>query len=107
MSNENEDQQAALSDLDTFVQGPTDQAPEQVVEDAPLTDSAPVEEVENDSTEKPVEDGFQKRINKVTADKYSAIRERDELKKRLAEFEAKPAPDLVAPTLEQHDFDKL
>lgn len=103
MSNVNEDQQAALSDLDTFVQGPIDQAPEQVVEDTPITDSAPVEEVEKDLVEPTETDGVQKRFNKLTKKAYDQERRGDRLQAELDKLNKKP--DLVEPTLEQHDFD--
>jgi hypothetical protein len=66
------------------------------------TESAP-EKVE----EAPKEDGFQKRINKVTADKYAEKRRADELQRKLDEALAKPvnADQGKMPTLEDHDFD--
>lgn len=87
-------EQAALED-DPIVE------PVEVVEE--LADSAPVI-VE----EKPVEDGFQKRINKVTADKYAEKRRADDLQRRIDEMAAaKPAAVQTAgPKLEDFDFDE-
>ena len=72
------------------------------------TDSATVTEAEETETleaEKPKEDGFQKRIDKVTADKYAEKRRADELQKWKDEQLAKQA-ELKKPTLEQHDYDE-
>ena len=73
-------------------------------------ESATVETVESATTKeevKPVEDGFQKRINKVTADKYAEQRRADELQRKLDEMQAKPAETVTgAPTLEAHDYDE-
>ena len=92
------------------------------VEDTPLLDpltgqelvneeveATPVESATTDDatqaeTEQPKEDGFQKRINKVTAAKYAAERRAEELERKVRELEtAKPAKP--APTLEDFDFD--
>ena len=64
------------------------------------TDSAPVVE------EAPKEDGFQKRINKVTADKYEQQRRADDLQQKLDEMQAKPAEAGAAPKLEEFDYDE-
>ena len=98
----------------------TEASAAQVVEDVlldPLTgqelvgdspEIAPVESATTDDTpevEPPKEDGFQKRINKVTAAKYAAERRAEELERKLKELEtAKPAKP--APTLEDFDFDE-
>jgi len=54
--------------------------------------------------------GFQKRINDITAKRYQAERERDELQKRIAEFETqsqvKPVTKLVAPSLPDDMYDR-
>ena len=69
-------------------------------ESAPATDSEPVAE----PTE---EDGVQKRINKITADKYAEKRRADALEKRLSELEASnKAPEAAEPKLEDFDFDE-
>ena len=100
----------------------TEASAAQVVEDVlldPLTgqelvgdspEIAPVESATTDDApqaepEPPKEDGFQKRINKVTAAKYAAERRAEELERKLKELEtAKPAKP--APTLEDFDFDE-
>ena len=69
-------------------------------ESAPAPDSEPVAE----PTE---EDGVQKRINKITADKYAEKRRADALEKRLSELEAQnKAPEAAEPKLEDFDFDE-
>ena len=81
---------------------------ELVMDDA--TEAAPVESATTDDTpevepEAPKEDGFQKRINKVTAAKYAAERRAEELERKVQELEkAKPAK--AAPKLEDFDFDE-
>lgn len=74
-----------------------DDAPAAPVDSAP-TEDAPVAEPAK-------EDGFQKRINKVTADKYAEKRRADELERKLKELEGNKPPE-AAPTLEGHDFDE-
>lgn len=59
-----------------------------------------------DEPAKPKEDGYQKRINKVTADKYEQQRRADAAEAKLKELEAKAAPS-AAPTLEDFDFDDV
>lgn len=103
MSDEN---QAALVDpLDAFVQG-DDQTPAEAPTETTATESAPVEAKE------PKEDGVQKRMNKITADKHDERRKReasdkraDDLQAKLDELEAKK-PTLTEPTLEQHGYDE-
>lgn len=69
--------------------------------DVEQTDSAPVAE------EAPKEDGFQKRINKVTADKYTEKRRADAAEDELAKLRAAtPATVSKAPTLEEFDHDE-
>lgn len=68
--------------------------------DSATTDDAPIDT----PTPANAEDGFQKRINKVTADKYAEKRRADELAQRVKELEAAKAPE-KAPTLEDFDFD--
>lgn len=68
------------------------------------TDSAPVEDVEEETPL--VEDGFQKRINKVTADKHDAIRRAEKLQRELDDIKGGPAePDIKKPKLEDFDYD--
>ncbi len=56
--------------------------------------------------EAPKEDGFQKRINKVTADKYAEKRRADELQRKIDEMQAAPKQTSKAPTLEEFDHDE-
>ena len=65
------------------------------------TESAPVK-----AEEAPKEDGFQKRINKVTADKYEQQRRADDLQRQLDEVQAKPKEVVAAPKLEDFDHDE-
>ena len=53
------------------------------------------------------EDGFQKRINKVTADKYTEKRRADKLEQELEELRAKtPVMPGAAPKIEDFDYDE-
>ena len=83
---------------------PLDPEPEQVEAVASEAPEASAPQAED----KPVEsDGFQKRINKVTAEKYTAQREAKALQDRIAVLEAAtPTPVEKAPTLEDHDYDE-
>ncbi len=65
-----------------------------------ITESAPVVE------EAPKEDGFQKRINKVTADKYEQQRRADDLQRQLDEVQKAPKQAGDAPKLEDFDHDE-
>lgn len=105
-------QQAAQVDpLDAFVQEAIDQDSQQEQVDTPLVESAPTEEVKAEEVpasqdEKPAEDGFQKRINKVTADKYAEKRRADDLQAQLDKLSNTPSQEQVkAPTLEDPDID--
>lgn len=107
MSDEN---QAALEPQDTFVIDGGDQTSEQVVEEAQSTESAPVDNANEEPEVKP--DGVQSRINKITADKHEERRKReaeskraDELQRKLDDIEAKK-PTLSKPELEDHDYDE-
>ncbi len=84
---------------------PLDPVPEQVNESV---ESETPEASAPQADDKPVEnDGFQKRINKVTAEKYTAQREAKALQERIAQLEAAvPKPEVKAPTLEDHDYDE-
>ena len=109
MSN-NENPAAQVDPLDAFVQEAIDQAPAQEQASEPLVESAPAEEVPAEETavsEKPASDGFQTRINKVTAAKYTAIRERDALQAKLDALNNTPSNEQAkAPTLEEHEYDE-
>lgn len=109
-----ETNQAAQADpLDAFVQEAIDQDSGQSEAETPIVESAPTEEeVKQEVTEvvKPTEDGnqdgFQKRINKVTAGKYAAERERDALQAKLDALNKAPVSEPTkAPTLEDSDID--
>jgi len=103
----NENNAAQADPLDTFVQEAIDQGSVQESAESQTTESAPVEDTkETNSTEaeKPTEDGFQKRINKVTKKAYDQERRADELQKKLDELNKKP--ELVKPKLEDHDYDE-
>jgi hypothetical protein len=85
---------------------PLDPAPEQVnesVESETPEASAPQAE------DKPVEnDGFQKRINKVTAEKYAEKRKAEALQRQIDDMKAAAPqqPEVKAPTLEDFDYDE-
>ena len=95
---------AAQDDGITLDGGETVEATEvvtaEVVQETKPSESAP-EDV------KP-EDGFQKRINKVTADKYAEKRRADELQRQLDERNDKPEVQAVkdAPKLEDFEYDQ-
>ena len=93
-----EEQIAALDEV-VEVEINNDQVEDQQTEES-NSESAP----EQEPVEK--EDGFQKRINKVTADKYAEKRRADDLQRRLDEVNANPvATPAKAPTLEEFDHD--
>jgi len=77
---------------------------------APQKDENPaVEKPEQsaDETKPAKEDGFQKRINKVTADKWEATRRADAAEAKLSEMQStQPAKQLVEPKLENFDYDE-
>ena len=85
---------------------------ETVITDIPETIENQEEEKAEESpsesaTETKPEDGFQKRINKVTADKYSEKRRADDLQRQIDELKAKPVETPVkAPTLDEFDHDE-
>jgi len=65
------------------------------------------EVIETPEAEKPKEDGFQKRINKVTADRWEATRRAEAAEAKLAEMQQAPAAkQSVEPKLEDFDFDE-
>ena len=73
-----------------------------------LDDQQPPESAPEQAAQSPADDGqeqINKRIGKITAEKWEAKREADALKKQLAELQQKPAEPETAPTLEQFDFD--
>lgn len=73
----------------------------------PVAESAPAVE----TPPEPVKDRVQERIDKLTREKYDALRERDALSYRLQALEEKPAPPppvapVAAPTLAQFEYDE-
>ena len=95
---------------------PIEQPVEQSEESAPSEGQEEVEEsVEGESTEeaqppqeKEKNSGFQKRINKITADKYRERNRADAAERELQELRSKPpaAPASTAPKLEDFDYDQ-
>ena len=103
MSDEN--QAAPVEPLEAFVQG-DDQTQTEATTEATTTESAPVEDAikpEATEAEKPKEDGFQKRMNKITKKAGEQERRADSLQKQLDEMQK--TPELEEPTLEQHGYD--
>lgn len=78
-------------------------------ESAPQEDESPaVETPEKSAEETPKQDGFQKRINKVTHDKYEQSRRADTAEAKIVELEAKIASNVAPlrePKLEDPDID--
>lgn len=107
-----EDKAAQVDPLDAFVGEALDQDSEQTNKEATPAVSATAKEEDTNKpastdAEKPKEDGFQKRIDKVTADKYAEKRRADELQKKIDALEAaKEKETLVKPKLEDHDYDE-
>lgn len=114
MNDKTKEQKAAPVDsLDDFVNEVLDQDSKQENKDATPAESATAkEEIDTNKpastdAEKPKEDGFQKRIDKVTADKYAEKRRADDLQKKIDALEAaKEKETLVKPKLEDHDYDE-
>lgn len=70
------------------------------------TEESTSESAPEQKPEEKQEDGFQKRINKVTADKYAEKRRADDLQRRLDAVNANPvATPAKAPTIEEFDHD--
>jgi len=105
------EQAAPVSDLDDFVNEVLDQTEEQESKEPAQVDSATTQEVdtpepETTEVEKPPVDGFQKRIDKVTADKYKEKNRADELQKRIDALEAANSEnELKKPKLDDPDID--
>jgi hypothetical protein len=102
--------QAALDPLDVFVNEVLDQDSKQTDEEIKKAESAPVEDAKKEEPasgddKKPKEDGFQKRIDKVTADKYTEKRRADDLQIRIDAFEKSEAKkSLVKPKLDDPEI---
>jgi len=101
---------AAPASVDDFVKQALDQDSKQIEADSQLTDSATVSDNDTGATsteaEKPKEDGFQKRIDKITADKYAEKRRADELQLRIDGLEKAKATDaLKKPKLDDPEID--
>lgn len=91
------EESAALTE-DVTLDAPVDQVTETVEQ----TESASV-----DAESQPQEDGVQKRINKITADKYTEKRRADAAEAELAKLRAEtPVTVSKAPTLEEHEHDE-
>jgi len=100
-----------LTELDQSIKEALEEIPE---ESAPQTEEisepkeveAQADEESEGDDNKPV-DNFQKRINKVTADKWEEKRRADALQKKLDDIEAnKPkSSEVVEPKIEDFDFD--
>lgn len=91
--------------IDGGVEATNDQVNNESEVNAPITESAPVENEAVQEAEKPT-DNFQTRINKVTADKYAEKRRADELQAKLDQLNNKPVEkEAKAPTLEDHEYD--
>jgi len=76
--------------------------------DPKVDDQQPPESAPEQAAQSPADDGqeqINKRIGKITAEKWEAKREADALKKQLTELQQKPAEPEAAPTLEQFEFD--
>lgn len=83
----------------TELQNPEVAEPEVVTSASNQTD-LPTEEISPSASETPVEDkdNVQKRINALTAEKYAAKREAEELKRKLEEQSQSPVTPAQAPT---------
>ena len=93
------EEQIAALDETVELEVNNDQVDEQQAEES-NSESAPEQKPEEKQ-----EDGFQKRINKVTADKYAEKRRADELQRQLNELNTKPVEAAKKPTLEDYDHD--
>lgn len=83
------------------------EAESEVIDNAQVNENVEVDVITDSS---PEENGVQKRINKITADKYQIQREKDELAKELAELKSQqpvePQSDIVAPQLPDDLYDE-
>lgn len=97
-----------LNELDQKIE---DALRESNEESAPQLEEVPAVEIPKETVEevqeaeKPKEDGFQKRINKVTADKWEATRRAEAAEAKLAEMQQAPKQS-AEPTLEDFDYDE-
>jgi hypothetical protein len=85
--------------------------PEEEKEEIIETEETPEDELEGDEPSEPekpkVPKGFQKRINKRTADYYREKNRADELEKKIADLEAQRPVDVGSkPKIEDFDFDE-
>lgn len=76
-----------------------------------VADSAPAAVEPSETPEPEKKDRLQERFDKLTREKYDALRERDALMWRLQSIEERPAPTpqvapANAPTLEQYGYDE-
>lgn len=105
--------EAVETDLGITLDDEVDKAiNEEVNEDsAPQSEDAPAAEKPKEQADEPTEhilsERAQKRINKVTADKWEATRRGDELQAELDKLKASNVPaSTVEPKLEDFDFDE-
>lgn len=80
-------------------------SPVDEIKNEPKIESAPIEQEETPAEPVEEENGVQKRINKITADKYAAERKAEELERKLESLQKPQEADSSKPTLEQFDYD--
>lgn len=99
--------QASINESIAEAVEPAPETPVEAVAEEATADPAPAQEESVDTPAEP--DGVQKRINKITADKYEEKRRADALQQRLDALEQQtqvPSQQPTAePTLESCDFD--
>jgi len=102
-------EQAAQDQIDPNMPQLDEEATEQTeateTEGQAETAPAEVEEKEGGFVETD-NDNVQKRINKITAEKYAEKRRADELQKKIDEQSSVPTPQGAEPKLEDFDFDE-
>lgn len=102
-----QENQAAQVEPSYKIEG-DDQAQNLTASENQSVDSATTNQVDsnNDQSTSEPADGFQKRINKVTADKYAEKRRADALQAQLDKLSKIPSNEQVkAPVLDDFDFD--
>ncbi len=105
------EQVEVLDDLDKSIEeamGETNEEPAPQEGENPEVEKpkATEETPEPEAEKKPKEDGFQKRINKVTEDKWNAVRKAEKLQSELDELRERPQAELIEPKLEDFDYDE-
>ncbi len=112
MTDENQAEQAASgitfdNEVDNAISQDANEGSAPQVDENPAVET-PEDKVEEIKKEADPQDGFQKRINKVTADKYEQQRRADAAEAKNAELEAKIAsntPQAKEPELSDPDID--